>query len=150
MAERRPLDVYDASVPIIYGFATLTNTATLSQPNIVDFNGTPIAAPGTNVVVAQANLPRCGRYRLASLQIMPADALLTQQEFYVSVRAHGSDLNTGMMPMQSGVTYYPGTLIGEAWNLELGVVCHNLTAATNGNIRIIAGVVRVDLEPGSV
>ncbi len=149
MATRPALDVYDASVPIIYSYVTLTNTATLDNPNVMDFNGGVLAIPGTNVNVACANLPRCGRYRLASLQIMPADSLLTQQEFYVTVRAQGGDLNTGAMPMQSGVTYYPGTLIGDAWDLQLNVVCHNLTAATTGNIRLLAGVVRVDQAPGS-
>jgi len=32
----------------------------------------------------------------------------------------------------------------------LGAVCHNLTATTTNNVRLIAGVVRVDQRPGSI
>jgi hypothetical protein len=144
------LDVYDAGVPVLYGFVTLLNTATLDTPNEIAFNGSDVNIPGTNIALANPSLPRCGRYRLASLQIMPSDSLLTQQEYFVTVRAQGADLNTGVMAMQSGVTYYPGTLIGTAWDLILGAVCHNLTATTTNAVRLIAGVVRVDQRPGSI
>lgn len=143
------LDVYDAGVPLYYGFTTLTNTATLSAPNVMDFNGTLLTVPATAVQRSSVNLSWDGRYRLASLQIMPADSLLTQQEFFCTIQAQGRDLNKGLMPLQSGVTYYPGTLIGEAWDLMINVVCHNLTAATTGNVRLIAGIVRVDVPPGT-
>lgn len=151
MAERpyQPLDVYDAAVPIYYGFATLTNTATLAAPNVMDFNGNDQLVPGTAVTLPATNLSWTGRYRLASIQLMPADSLLTQQEYYVTIQAQGRDLNKGTFPLQAGVTYYPGTLIGEAWDLMINCVCHNLTAATTGNVRLVAGIVRVDLPPGS-
>ena len=142
-------DVYDAAVPIFYGFAELTNTATKTAPDMVYFNGSTASAPVQGEAVA--NIKRCGRWRVASIQVLPADSLITQQAFFCTIQAAGEDLNTGVMLLQSGVTYYPGTLLagGSGFMQQIGVVCHNLSAAAHQNTYIQIGLVRTDTRPGT-
>jgi len=142
-------DVYDAAVPIIYGFAQLTNTATRTAPDMVYFNGDDGQPPVQGEPVA--NIKRCGRWRVASIQIMPIDSLITQQAFFCTIQAAGEDCNTGVMALQSGVTYYPGTLLagGSGFMQQIGVVCHNLSAAAHQNTYVQIGLVRTDTRPGT-
>lgn len=138
------LDVYDASVPIYYGQATL-------------INGTAVEAyfDGSNqqfgsITIKAANLPtNCGRYRVATIQVVADDSLNTQLTYAFEVEAFGRYLNKGGFFASSGTMNYPGWLLPDGWDQIIRIPRSNITAALSGTVHVIFGIVRVDQRPGA-
>jgi len=139
------LDVYDASVPIYYGVATLVNGAAVEaffdgrSQNV--FGGAWGRAP---------NLPtNCGRYRVATIQIVADDSLNTQLTYGMQIEAFGRYLNKGSFFGSSGTMNYPGWLLPDGWDQIIRIPNSSISAALSGTVHVIFGVVRVDERPGT-
>ena len=139
-------DVFDAAVPIYHGYALLTNAPTNGDQ--VYFDGTLIAlAEGGSV--PSVSLPACGRYRVATLQVMTDDTLVTQSASRFNVTALNKNLNRGLFMAAAGSAYYPGWLLPEGWDRILTIENAGISAALDEKVIIQIGIVDASVRPGS-
>lgn len=137
------LDVYDASVPIYYGQATLINGAAVEAY----FDGTSQNVFGFNAKAT--NLPtNCGRYRVATIQIVADDSLNTQLTYGMTIESFGRQLNKGAFFGSVGTMNYPGWLLPDGWDQIIRIPQSSISAALSGTVHVIFGIVRVDERPG--
>ena len=139
-------NVFAASVPIYHGYALLTNAPT---------NGDQVYFDGTLVTLAEGgsvpsvSLNSCGRYRVATLQIMNDDTLVTQSAYRFNISALGKNLNKGLFMAAAGSVYYPGWLIPYGWDRILTIKNAGISAALDEKVIIQIGIVDASSTPGA-
>lgn len=139
------LDVYDASVPIYYGQATLLNGVAVEAY----FDGRGQQLVGLDIKAT--NLPtNCGRYRVATIQIVADDSLNTQLTYSMEIESFGRYVNKGGFFGSVGTMNYPGWLLPDGWDQVIRIPRSSISAALSGTVHVIFGIVRVDQRPGAL